>query len=419
MPTSPKVSVDALAAAALAAEGKTQIQIAATLKLSQSAVSRLLRQSQGFVEVKRNFRWNDLPAKTAQLVRRRMSHRQIGDRVAHLAAEHNQPAPTIHVVSMGEAKEIGEKFDAFAPPAATELRDLLEDVGGRVGVAWGSTLWHTTQALRAVLPQRPFRQRMPIEFVPLCGDPLIDSQERYADRTSSRIVTELSRAANGDEPRPAWLGLVPAFIPRTFLKPSEIKVIDRLIDLVPQYPRIFGPRITPSTRMAAPIAGDLHMIITAAGPAKRPLGFGRNPLLGLSDKESETLAENIYGDIGGVLLPRLNAPPGKNGQDPSPHHLVQECTSRWTGLKIEHLKACAERAFAEQSRSRPGVTLLSFGASHLEVVLEVVRRGLANHLIVGSDLEEAMVEALPPGKAETAEPGRGKDGARRLIGIRS
>src|ERR1035441_10456042 len=271
-----KVSIDALAAAALAAQGKTQIEIAAALELSQSAVSRLLRDVQDYIRIERSFDWDRLTPTVQQEVRRRMSHREIGDRVAGLAREFGQPAPDVHVVPLEAVTELGPQFDAFAAHAAQVLRDLLEEVRGRVGVAWGSTIWHTTQALRSILPQRPFRERIPIEFVPLCGDPLIDSQERYADRTSSRIVSELSKAVNGDEPRPAWLGLVPAFIPRTF-KRNEIRVIDRLIDLAPQYPRIFGPRIAPSRPMAAPIAGDLHMIITAAGPSKRPLGFGRNP----------------------------------------------------------------------------------------------------------------------------------------------
>jgi hypothetical protein len=395
MPIPRKVTIDALAAAALAAQGKTQIQIAATLDLSQSAVSRLLKDVQDYISIERRFRWERLAPPMEQEVRKRISHREIGDRVAQLAQEHKHPAPTVCVVPMGEVAEIGAKFDTFAAHAAMELRDLLEEVGGRVGVAWGSTLWHTIQALRSILPQRPFRVRTPIEFVPLCGDPLIDWPERYADRTSSRIVSDLSKAVNGDESQPAWLGLVPAFIPSLFKRNEEIRVIDRLIDMVPHYPRIFGPRIAPSRPMPAPIAGDLHMIITAAGPAKRPRGFGRNPLLGLSDSESRLLTENIYGDIGGVLLPRLKDTSGKKGHEPAPHPLVQELTRRWTGLKIEHLKACSTRAFAERSKLRPGVTLLSFGASHVEVVLEAVRQGLVNQLIIGSDLEEAMVKALP------------------------
>ena len=403
MPIPQRVSVDALAAAALTVQGKTQIEIATALDLSQSAVSRLLRDVQDYIRIERTFHWDRLSPAIEQEVRRRMSHREIGDRVAHLAQEHGQPVPAVHVVPLGDVTESGAQFEMFAAHAAIALRYLLEEVRGLVGVAWGSTLWHTTQALRSILPQRPFRERVPVEFVPLCGDPLIDSQERYADRTSSRIVSELSKAVNGDELRPAWLGLVPAFIPRTF-KRNEIRVIDRLIDLVPQYPRIFGPRIAPSRPMAAPIAGDLHMIITAAGPSKRPLGFGRNPLLGLSDAESRLLADNIYGDIGGVLLPRLTNAPGAKSPEPAPHPLVQELTRRWTGLKIEHLKACSARAFSERSKSRPGVTLLSFGASHVEVVLEAVRQGLVNQLIIGSDLEEAMAEALPRGGASEKLP---------------
>jgi predicted transcriptional regulator len=399
-----KVSIDALAAAALAAEGKTQIEIAATLRKSQSAVSRLLDGVKDYIHIEKSFRWDALDAATGQEVRRIISHREIVDRLARLAREHEQPAPTVHVAPMGAAASAGAQFDTFAGHAAMALRELLGDVTGPVGVAWGSTLWHTVQALRSILPQHPFRERIPIEFVPLCGDPLIDSQdsqERYADRTSSRIVSELSKAVNGDEPRPAWLGLVPAFIPPAF-KPHEIAVIDRLIDLVPQYPRIFGHRIARSRTMRAPIAGNLHMVITAVGSSKRPLGFGRNPLLGLNKAESERLAASIHGDIGGVLLPRLTDRQGKKGRQAVPDRLVQDLTRRWTGLKIEHLKECAARAFSEGSKSRPGVALLSFGEGHVDVVLEAVRQGLVNHLIIGSDLEAAMVRALPPGGGESA-----------------
>lgn len=405
MRLSRKVTIDALAAAALTAQGKTQMQIAAALDLNQSAVSRLLKNVQEYIQIKRSFRWDGIPQDVQQAVHRRMSHREIGERVARLAREHGQPPPVVRVMPLGEGQDTGHQFNTFAAQAAVELRGLLEEVRGKVGVAWGSTLWHTIQALRSILPPHPLRERLPIEFVPLCGDPLIESLERYADRTSSRIVSELSKAVNGDEPMPAWLGLVPAFIPRSFTKRSEIRVIDNLIDLAPQYPRIFGPRSPGRRPTQPPIAADLSMIITAAGPAKRPLGFGRNPLLRLSEAESKLLEANIYGDIGGVLLPRLSGAPDKKSGEPAPHFLVQELTRRWTGLKIEHLKACASSAFAEQSASRPGVTLLSFGATHVDVVLEAVRRGLVNQLIIGSDLEEAMAKVLPHDSANGGADG--------------
>lgn len=144
------------------------------------------------------------------------------------------------------------------------------------------------------------------------------------------------------------------------------------------------------------------MIIAAAGSSRHPLGFGRNPLLGLSDAESKLLAASIYGDIGGVLLPHRTNPPGKPGQWLG-NRLVAGITRRWTGLMLEHLSACATRAFAERSASRPGVTLLSFGASHAGIVLGVVRQGLVNQLIIGSDLEEALAKALLDGEADGRE----------------
>jgi hypothetical protein len=241
--------------------------------------------------------------------------------------------------------------------------------------------------------QAPWRKdTSPIEFIPLCGDPLVDIQDAmlYADRTSSRIASELSKIVNGDGPRSPWLGLVPAFIPRTFSE-DEREVIDRLIDLVPYYGRIFGPR-NPRRRHEPPLAGNLDMILTAAGDSQHPVRFGQGPLLQLGPKEAKELSEHIHGDIGGVLIPKLDEHPRKtaSGQD-----LVEELTGLWTGLKMEHLKRCARQAFAEPGE-RPGVTLLGYRESLAGLACEAVRQGLVNHLIIGSPLGAAIEKVLAP-----------------------
>lgn len=140
------------------------------------------------------------------------------------------------------------------------------------------------------------------------------------------------------------------------------------------------------------------MILTAAGTADRPLGLGglrRHPLLGFGDKKDDKnaslLTQAIFGDIGGVLIPRQ--PESDKRQDARAQKTLNDLTHRWTGLRIEHLSACATRAFEDPSKDRPGVTLLTFGADHSEIVIEAVRRGLANHLIIGSDLEQALLES--------------------------
>jgi hypothetical protein len=276
-------------------------------------------------------------------------------------------------------------MEAFAAGAAVIIRNLLLGVSHNVGVAWGTTIWHVTQALRVFPPHRGWRSQAPVDFVPLCGDPLLDSSQDDADMTSSRIASDLSKIVNGHGKRSVWLGLVPAYIPRTF-NDRDTKVIQKLIDLVPEYRRIFGPP-HPS------IAEDLHMVLTAAGPAERPVGFGQNPLLGLTAGDAKRLTRSIHGDIGGVLIPKLLA-----GGDSKPRldPLVRDVARHWTGLRMEHLRACADQAFAAgRAADRPGVTLVSFSPNRTEIVLEAIRQGLVNQLIVSSDLERSLDAALP------------------------
>ena len=241
----------------------------------------------------------------------------------------------------------------------------------------------------------------------------MDSVEVFADRTSSRIASELSKTVNDDKaPRPAWLGLVPAFIPRNSFTDKEIKVIERLIDMVPQYGRIFGPRGSART----PVAADLHMILTSAGTAEHPVGFGRSPLLKLETREAKMLAENIWGDIGGVLVPKAR------GEQTESHPLVEELTYHWTGLKMEHLGNCSRRAFEQEdpAGARPGVVLLGFGVDRARLVLEAVRRGLVNHLIVSEDLETAILELIrqeapeEPAASQAGSDARRPGAARRV-----
>ena len=385
-------SIEALAIAYLASQGKTQIQIAGILKMSQAAVSRLYHEVKD-TYIERSFRRELVDDLTWRRLLRRASPLQLATRLQAVAQERGHSAPHVYVIPLREPSDV-PLAEVFAMQSAPIVRDLLMRVRTTVGIAWGNTIWHITQALRTLPPQKPWRQ-IPIDFVPLCGDPLIDSVECYADRTASRIASDLSKIVNGDSTRPAWLGLVPAFIPRHDFNERETKVIDRFIDLVPQYGPIFGPRISRG-RSKPPIAEDLHMILTAVGPAEYPVTFGRSALLGLDDHEAKTLRQHIYGDIAGVLLPRIRETSKQQRRRTKPHPLVQELSRHWTGLKMEHLENCASRAFQDKSGlgERPGVTVIAFGTDRCNVVLEAVRKGLVNHLVISSYLEDALEERL-------------------------
>jgi len=387
----PEEDIDALSVAYLAAAGRTQIDIARILGLSQSAVSRLYTRVKE-TYIRTTFCEEKLDADTIQRIRRRTSRLDVEGKLADLARKYGNEGPVVHSIFLREGSTLGEQFDQFSRDAAPVVMGLVKRVRRTVGVAWGSTLWQTTQQLRSVVeaPRRPNEQ---IDFVPLCGEPLGDilNAQQYADRTSSRIAIEMSRIINGDDRRTMSLGLVPAFIPRTFDKAAR-EAINNLIDLVPYYGRIFGPR-GGSKGSERPLAEDLDMILTAAGDSEHPVGFGKGPLLQLEAEEADELRHHIYGDIGGVLISKFDPQTKK----PTPgQKLVKELAGLWTGLRLDHLRLCARQAFADggHSAGKPGVALLGFRESLAELVIQAVQQGLVNHLIIGSNLEAAIEKML-------------------------
>jgi hypothetical protein len=149
------------------------------------------------------------------------------------------------------------------------------------------------------------------------------------------------------------------------------------------------------------------MIFTAAGDSDHPVGFGKGPLLQLEADEAKALGDQIFGDIGGVLIPK----PDRGSKKASAgQKLVEELTGLWTGLKMDHLELCARLAFTEHADrgGRPGVTLLGFREELAPLVCHAVRLGLVNHLIIGSPLEAAIEKTLPP-RPHPQHTGSGRD----------
>jgi DNA-binding transcriptional regulator LsrR (DeoR family) len=390
------VSDLALAVAYLHTTGMRQVDIAEFLNITQTMASRLLREVKGSY-TQHVFLENKLDDATWKRVKHLCRPNRIIAVVEQLATAAMKDPPQVHLVSFGdqEGGSHSERSGTFASHAAPIVRELLLHVSTRVGVAWGMTLWRTTQALRAFVGQRPLRPSNPLEFVPLCGDPLIDPSMEPADFTSSRIASDLKVIVNGqDSGTSLWLGLVPAFLPHSF-NATESAVIDRLIDLVPQYAHIFGPRSEEAKRKSDPrqpkIVEQLDMILTGIGSADKPVNFGKSALLDITENEVERLKSSIHGDIGGVLLSR-RASTGI-AEDP----LIDDLNRRWTGLRRSHLETCVARARRRSSSkpSSPGVCVLCYGRERAAALVECIRQGLVNHIIIDSDLA-SEVERLHP-----------------------
>jgi DNA-binding transcriptional regulator LsrR (DeoR family) len=128
--------IDAYAAAALAAQGKTQTEIADAMELSQSAVSRLLQNTQALIQVETKFLWDKVEPHLHEKVRRRMFPHEVSDLLANWARQSDKHPPTVRIVPIDEVQDLGSQFAVFARHAAVVLRELLTDALGRVGVAW-------------------------------------------------------------------------------------------------------------------------------------------------------------------------------------------------------------------------------------------------------------------------------------------
>jgi hypothetical protein len=376
--------IDALAVAYLLSQGQRQTAIADRLRISQATVSRYLKIGERFLRrEKPRFLSELLPESTFRKVQQRAAPSELGPLVGRLARKHGHAEPKVHIVDVGALDPQSPDYVvAFARATAPIVAELLKRVDGPVGVAWGNLLWQLTHALQDFTRGIPLRDRNPAEIVPLCGDPLIvpSSVQDAVDRTSSRIASDLSKVVNGDAIRSAWLGLVPAYVPRNigrFSIKNPAVIHDAIGAMLPQYRRIFGPPKNTA------LAGNLRMILTACGPADRPSTFGHSPLLGLARAQSRKLAESICGDVGGVLIPRPKQPK----DTPTPRAgLLKEVTDRWTGLQMGHLEQCARQRALASDGSRPGVVLLGYRLDRVDVVVQAIRLGLVSELILGTQL---------------------------------
>lgn len=366
MPSKKVTPVDEVAAAFLFAKGEKQAKIAKELGLSAPVVSRLINSAckKNYLVKEFRFLQDNVGAETLEAMRRRLSRSDILERLDRFSHKHvGHAGPLVRVFDSARAADgTDAALAVFAAQAAPYIRDLL--LQARVcGVTWGRMLLTIVRAMRS-LRVAPMPHRL--EVIPLAGEPLGNEPTMSS---SSTLAVELGRMMTGDEDyHGKSLTMVPALVPLDFT-PYEQAAVYKLIDQLPDYRAIFGRKDA--------IAGGLDCILTSLG--RKPLGFRFRSML--KPREQKLFA----GDMGGVLLPR----PGLRGEK---LHTAKDIEARWTGLKFEHVKACAERARNPQNGSAAptGVVLVATEADRAPVVLEVIRRGLVNHLVMDSQLAYAL-----------------------------
>lgn len=363
-----------LAAASLRSEGKKQIEIAQSLKISQSEVSRLLKAA------KKN-KWlkqvNPRFVCPSEALRQRMQMKFFSaDRLLR-ELKLLQPPGTDHLRKISVIHGARGQFSRDAARAVEELVRRARVMG----VTWGRTIRELVAGLREHFV-RPKSIKQPIQLVPLCGEPLKDRQDplKYS---SSTLAAELDELINGNKPSmsPSLAG-VPAFIPACFNK-TELKTIRRFICQVAGYGSVFGEDegLDDNPRRQRPWVTQLDTILTSVGiVAFEQRGIFLKERVDLKEIGERQLVEAVVGDIGGIIIPRR----GLSGDLASQ---LDDLNERWTGIKEKHLRACAQKAVANQ---HPGVIVLAVGEAKAEMVCRCVELGLVNELIMDRALARRL-----------------------------
>ena len=372
------------AAARLAAEGKDQRTIGRRLKISQSGVSRLLKEAEedrGWLVRTLHVIQSKIPEEVRLQADKLLAPHELERRLRD--AWRSTRLREIHVFDCcpdgATASDIDACLPLFGRAAATRVRELIKPLHV-IGVAWGATLANIVRGLEQVC-EAGARQNNPVEFVPLCCEPLGFAQ---VAGSASLLAGQLNQIINQGRGKVHSFTGVPAFIPTDF-SPQDRATVERLLRQVESYAHIFPPRHT-SPNDAPPggyLVQQVQLVLTSVGPPEKALGFINDGLVHNLRIERSELQKHVVGDICGVLIPQP-------GLDADSLRRVEEWNQAWTGITLDQLRAIPSRVGDHPA----GRVLVSIGINKVPIVLEAVRLDLVDELLIDSSLAAGLASAL-------------------------
>jgi DNA-binding transcriptional regulator LsrR (DeoR family) len=366
--------VEMLAVAKLAAEGMSQVKIAAILDLFPAKVNQLVKAAlhEQYLVEKTDFVKDGVSDHLMLKVEDRIHQKERTENLlAFLQSTPRRPVLRIFACD-APVTDRAQRVEQLGKQAAPYLKTLLER-SSKCGLTWGGMLRGTVSALSEL----PFPSRtQAMECIPLSGEPLGNEPMSFS---SSSLAHDLGKIVNGKSYDAPSLSMVPAFLPEGFTK-NEIQGLWKLIGLVRSYGTIFGRRGIKNNEK--PLVEQLDMILTSVGPAESPLGFGQGTLFETGKLTIEDLRELVLGDMGGACVQRPDLKPALLRK-------FQEFSERWTGLRIEHIQACSAQA-KDLHQGPPGVVVISGGKARARFIYEIAKRGLINHLIIDDELAREL-----------------------------
>jgi len=394
-----RIKVDELdeqAVAFLYGQGNQQDAIATIMNMSQATVSRCVQHAikKGWLDYKPRFIPESLPSERIQLIEARASPRKhLMDQLQKLAAKNKisygpreiRVFPSATMATDEAAWKL--RFTRFGKDAAEYMRGKLQHAT-ICGISWGRTISTIERGIRQLGPS-PSRAAMShsIVFIPLCGVPLGKTAMQLS---ASSLAAQFHEIMNDDTDSDYILHLaaLPALIPREIPRNVRKTVITALKGCSPTYDQIFSPRNEDEEQTKGYINKMDTMItgVGGVGSVDDPQGYWRDSVLKAGGADAELLDKVASGDIGGILFPRTD----RVFEDDEKEQL-RDLRRRWTGIKKWHMKKCARRAVISGTT---GVILVAIGAHKASSVLESVKRGLVNELVIDRALADELTAKL-------------------------
>jgi hypothetical protein len=276
-----------------------------------------------------------------------------------------------------EPSDIKKNLAAFGGLAGERLRHWLGHCS-LIGVAWGETLWLAFEAMKHT--HGADNHPRDLRVIPTLGETLA---LRAVGHSSSQLALELQQTLAGRGDPPLSLAGVAAVIPRSFQHSGEIKVIHRfLIEASPAYRIIFGR--DDGTDHGKPLVDRLDALVTSVSLADGPPRMAEQDLLEIGGVPQAEYHKLVFGDLGGVLLPRLEV------KTKAQHEHFEQIAELLTGIRFQHYQAVARRAAETEDEAVPGVIVLATGAKKAPVVWRAIQLGIVNRLICDAELVEML-----------------------------
>jgi len=355
------------------------------LRLSQSTVSRSIQRAleAGWLETNVRFVTEHMAPERMQEIEALVSPQHHLTARLHAFAQQHGVLARLHIRVFPNAPQPhtsttqAQPRDWFGPVAAGYIRDLLRP--SRVcGVSWGYMIASVVRGLRTLGPL-PLRKEPPIEFIPLCGEPLGTAITQFS---SSSLAAQLDETLNGGTEHSRSLAAVPALIPEEFT-PREVQVIRKLIGHVTAYREIFQPREADEGQQT-PWIDQLDTILTGIGSAETSLKYWDDALVRTGGIDRDRLSRLVIGDICGILFARPDLSPSQQTE-------LKRIEERWMGIREHQMQRCAAQALQQGT---PGVIVVAVGADRAESVCESIKRGLVNTLVIDRALADALLQKM-------------------------